>query len=364
MARENERRFLLKGIPFFNGPVVARHIKQAYFPLGNPEVESLRTRVIGGASYCITGKEGSGISRDENNFDINQVTGLGGYLMSKLTLEVTKLRIEHEGWEIDIYDGPLSGVKIAEIEKTRKRKLNNLITPDWLKPFILKEVTDSLNNYKLALLASELKGLDVSALVHINRHLKKIPRIVITGGPGSGKSTILEMLRSLKPELHLVPEVATILMGQVGISPMGNAADLARFQKAVFSTQITFEDASTAEAKARNKTKVITDRGVVDSVAYLPNGRNDFKSILNCEPEDQYRRYDLVICLAVPPEDIYQKIKSNNPNRSESWAKARELDEKIENAWCGHPNFHYINNAHGWGGKVNEALALIDGLLV
>src|SRR3989344_672361 len=364
MAQENERRFLLKGIPYFDGPVVAKHIRQAYFLVGDPEVESLRTRVIGGESYWLTGKEGSGISRDEYNFDINSISGLGEYLMSKLTLEITKLRIEREGWEIDIYDGPLSGIKLAEIERVRKSKLNKIVFPDWLKPFIVKEVTDSLNNYILALLSSELKGLDVSAFIHINQQLSRIPRMVIEGGPGSGKSTIMEMLKSLRPDLHLVPEVATILMGQVGLSPFGGPANLARFQKAVFNIQVAFENASVAEAKMRNKVLVVTDRGVVGSVAYLPNGRDDFKLMLNCEPESQYGRYDVAICLAVPPQDIYEKIKSNNSNRSETWEQAMELDRKTREAWEGHPNFYYLDNSGGWDGKVNGVLSLIDSLIL
>lgn len=363
MAKENERRFLLNGIPHFNGPVTAKHIRQAYFLLGNPEAESLRVRVIGGESYWLTGKEGSGISRDEYNFDINSIDGLGEYLMSKLALEITKLRIERDGWEIDIYDGPLSGIKLAEIERVRKSKLNKLVFPSWLKPFILSEVTDSLNNYKLALLASELKGLNVSAFIHVNQQLRRIPTMVIEGGPGSGKSTIMQILKSDRPDLHLVPEVATILMGQVGISPIGGATSLARFQKAVFNTQVTFENASIAEAKMRNKVLVVTDRGVVGSVAYLPNGREDFKLILNCEPESQYSRYDMVVCLAVPPKDVYDRIKSNNPNRSETWEQAMELDQKTRDAWSGHPNFHYLDNSGGWDGKVSSVLSLINSLL-
>jgi CYTH domain-containing protein/predicted ATPase len=356
MAIERERRYLLKSIPFFNGPVAAKHLRQVYFPVGDPNSESLRIRTIGGESYFLTGKLGSGESRDEREFDLNSVPGLGEYLMSRLKIEITKLRIKRDGWEIDIYDHPLAGIYLAEIEfKDREPD-----PPDWLKPFILRDVTDSLNNYMLALLASEIRGLDISPFLYVNLQTKRIPRVVITGGPGSGKSTIMEILKSLRPDLHLVPEVATILMRQVGLSPAGGMANLARFQKFVFATQVTFEDASTAEAKMRNKIMMITDRGVVDSVAYLPNGADDFRQILNCDPESQLSRYDAVVCLAVPPKDVFGEIKGNNPNRSESWEGAMDLDRRTREAWEGHHNFHYIDNSGGWDKKVSDVMSLID----
>lgn len=187
-------------------------------------------------------------------------------------------------------------------------------------------------------------------------------RIVLTGGPGAGKTAILELVRRALPtRVRVLPESAGVLFG--GGFPRGDSAAMRRAaQRAIFYTQRELEaiaDDTTDEAV------VLCDRGTVDGAAYWP-GPGDFWAEVGTTLADQLARYDAVIHLRTPsPEHGYNHV---NPLRVESAIEAAAIDERILAAWAGHPRRSVIAAAPDFLVKASEALAriteLLPGLLV
>ncbi len=156
-------------------------------------------------------------------------------------------------------------------------------------------------------------------------------RVVLTGGPGAGKTAILELVRqSFCEHVHVLPEAAGILFG--GGFPRGASPGIRRAaQRAIFYTQRELE----AAADADNAAVVLCDRGTIDGVAYWP-GPDDFWTSVGTTLEEEQRRYDAVIHLRTPGSD--NGYNRNNPLRVESASEAAEVDRRLLRAWERHPH--------------------------
>ena len=358
MPAEIERRFLVErladkhGFPFSSS--TSTLIRQGYFDTQGDS--TFRVRLYGGKRGEFTIKRGRGISRDESYPSPIPDISFAELALSVSKHQVTKERFKDGRWEIDFFQGPLSGLIIAEIQlKTEDEKFK---MPEWIRS--AKEVTDSLTNYHLALLASELTENNLPALPFIYSSTQvPLPRIVLTGGPCSGKSGIIDLLRGSMDSIRFVPEVATIVIDQLSIRPSTDSLTK-KFQKLVRDTQRLFEVASFQYAVIEGKKAVLFDRGTVDGAAYFPGGIRQFEHIFNTEIKKEFSRYDLVLCLDVPPEDVYNANRSNNPARSEDYRAARDLGDRIAQVWCAHPNFVFISNSGGWDAKVAKVKEAIS----
>ena len=98
-------------------------------------------------------------------------------------------------------------------------------------------------------------------------------KIVLTGGPGAGKTTIAEVLDKAFPQkLIIVPEAASILFN--GGFPRWDDLEIKKsIQKAVYYVQIELE--KTYELHYPNKLLVL-DRSTLDGAAYWPDHPNNF----------------------------------------------------------------------------------------
>ena len=336
MGREIERRFLLKKYPNIYTHVFAKKIDQSYIELPSPRA-SLRIRIEGGQAVTLGFKEGEGVDREQKEKSLDDLD-FGLTLFENSHHQLEKFRIVHEGWEIDIFGGVLAGLILAEKEFATQEAGANLIIPDWLGDVV--EVTDSLTNLHLARLATDLRGSKVLALPQILGVLNKIPRIVITGPPCSGKTTVMNRLRDIFPEFHFVPEVATIIIGQLGLRPGNTPFTINQFQKAIYKTQRIFEDSSMQYAVAGNKKAMILDRGTADQIAYMPGGITQFAEVMGTDPIHEYSSYDAVLFLELPSREIYEANSHNNSARMEKYDEAVPLSTKLKNAWNPHPYFY------------------------
>ncbi len=185
---------------------------------------------------------------------------------------------------------------------------------------------------------------------------KRIWRIVFTGGPCGGKTTILSFLQQKLTDLGftviIISETATEFI-TAGITPakLGSFA----FQRLLLRHQITKEDMSHEAARMMPDEKVVEffDRGTADVEAYVEEQAFD---LLLSEFGDlvQLRdiRYDAVMCLrsvAVDRPEIY--TLANNKARTESVLQAKALDERTIKAWTGHPHVRVIGNEDDITGK-------------
>ena len=103
-------------------------------------------------------------------------------------------------------------------------------------------------------------------------------RIVLTGGPGAGKTAVLEVIRkAMCRHVHVLPESAGILFG--GGFPRGRAPELRRAaQRAIFHVQRNLED---MQAALFPDHILLCDRGTLDGAAYWPDDDGDFFGVSN-----------------------------------------------------------------------------------
>ena len=178
-------------------------------------------------------------------------------------------------------------------------------------------------------------------------------RIVLTGGPGAGKTAVLELVRkAFHARVHVLPESAGILFG--GGFPRSPELPLRRAaQRAIFYVQRELE----ATAEATDATLVLCDRGTVDSLAYWP-GPGDLFATVGTTLEEQYARYAAVIHLRTPPagEHGYNHL---NPLRVETPAEAAAIDERIARAWAAHPRRYEVAATNDFLVKAGRAIDLI-----
>lgn len=176
-------------------------------------------------------------------------------------------------------------------------------------------------------------------------------KIVLTGGPGAGKTAVLDLLRhELCEHVAILPESAGIVFS--GGFPRNQKPDVRRAaQRAIFHVQCELE----AAFEANGSTALLCDRGALDGVAYWP-GPEDFWAALGTTRDAVLARYDVVIHLRVPADVHYGH---QNPLRTESAEEARAIDDRILLAWAGHPRRIIINSSTDFMAKARRAIEAI-----
>lgn len=184
-------------------------------------------------------------------------------------------------------------------------------------------------------------------------------KIVLTGGPGGGKTTALDLFRrEFVENLTIVPEAATILF-ENGFPRGKNDEELKLTQQSIYLLQKQLEDIF---ALRNPKHSLLCDRGTLDSLAYWPGELSDFYSLSDSSFEEEVSRYDAVIFFETGAAGG-SDIRSNNPQRTEGQTQAIELDKKLKSVWSKHPNFHFISSQDSFIDKVMAGLETIRTVL-
>lgn len=197
-----------------------------------------------------------------------------------------------------------------------------------------------------------------------------IKRIVFTGGPGTGKTTVLDKLKSVYEPLGyrviVIDETATYFILK-GIKPFGeNALDLVDFQELVMRLQLSKEEIFDRAAQMMGedaKVLIVYDRGAIDNCAYM--SKEQFEEVmarLNYVKSfsDLMNHYDAVINL-VGRKDFY--TLENNAARSEDADYALELGANTLKGWLGHSKVNIVLPKDTMDEKVNEVLNIINRVL-
>jgi predicted ATPase len=157
--------------------------------------------------------------------------------------------------------------------------------------------------------------------------------VAVTGGPGAGKTAVIEVVRKhLEAQVVVLPEAASLLYG--GGFPRGDA-DVERraAQHAIFHVQRQLERIALARAA---RPAVVCDRGTIDGYAYWPGSDAEFWEEMGSSRAVEIGRYAAVVHLRTPPaENGY--VRGGNPLRIETPEEALAIDARIVHAWAGHP---------------------------
>jgi predicted ATPase len=184
-------------------------------------------------------------------------------------------------------------------------------------------------------------------------------RIVLTGGPGGGKTTAADLLRrELGSRVVIVPEAATILFaGGFPRSQQWHANRAA--QSAIFHVQRNLEDVQSSLFPDR---VLLCDRGTVDGAAYWHDGEEAFFRSVDTTLDAELSRYDAVVFFETAAV-AGMSIEGGNPVRNESLSQAVELDGRLRKLWQRHPRFTLVPHTTSFLKKIVGALGILETLV-
>ena len=178
--------------------------------------------------------------------------------------------------------------------------------------------------------------------------------VVLTGGPGAGKTATLEMLRHhLCEHVAILPEAAGILFGG-GFPRKESSAGHQAAQRAIFRVERELEWLALHEG---SPAIVLCDRGTLDGSAYWPAEAEPFFEANGTSLEAEMRRYAAVIHLRTPL--AAGGYNHRNPLRTETALEAAAIDRAIQEVWHGHPHRTVIDNAGSFVVKAMRAIAAV-----
>lgn len=184
------------------------------------------------------------------------------------------------------------------------------------------------------------------------------PQIVLTGGPGAGKTAVLELARTqLCSHVELLPEAASLLF-RGGFPRREETLSKKAAQRAIFHVQDELEKIAQG---LQNSALVVCDRGTLDGLAYWPGPAEEYFADLDTSLEIELARYHAVIHLRTPSKAL--GYNHRNPQRTETAEQAMAIDEKIAELWKLHPRRFVINNTGDFLEKAQRALSLIENFL-
>jgi predicted ATPase len=180
----------------------------------------------------------------------------------------------------------------------------------------------------------------------------RLRRVVLTGGPGAGKTATLGLVRRyLCAHVAVLPEAASILFTG-GFPRRQDDASRRAAQRSIYRLQSELEG---LPEFTDNLAVALCDRGTVDGLAYWPGAPEDFWSPLGTTHARELARYDTVIHLRTPRAAWYQRTEV----RTEAADEALHLDARIDLAWAAHPNRHIIVAERDFLSKVQHVLQLL-----
>lgn len=176
--------------------------------------------------------------------------------------------------------------------------------------------------------------------------------VVLSGGPGAGKTAVLEVIRrNFCQHVAVLPEAASILYG--GGFPRRTTLEAKRAaQRAIFAVQTELERMVLREG---NYAVVLCDRGTLDGLAYWPEALDTFYREVGSPRENELKKYSTVIHLRTPTKGY----NHSNPLRTETPEEAHAIDERIVTAWDGHPNRVFINSTDAFFEKLTRAIECV-----
>lgn len=184
-------------------------------------------------------------------------------------------------------------------------------------------------------------------------------RIVLTGGPGGGKTTAADLFRrEIGDRVVVVPEAATLLFA--GGFPRSAEVHARRSaQRAIYHVQKNLEDVQSALYPSRI---LLCDRGTLDGAAYWPEDPERFFAAVNTTEQAELARYDAVIFFESAAAGGLS-VEGGNPTRNESNEQAAALDRRLREIWSRHPRFVLVPHTTSFVKKIMFGLAALESIV-
>ncbi len=166
-------------------------------------------------------------------------------------------------------------------------------------------------------------------------------RIVLTGGPGAGKTVISSRLAEIHPASFVrVPEAATQVYDAVKTRwdrlDVEGRRDV---QRRIYRLQVQQEECI---AREHPHQVLLLDRGTIDGAAYWLEGPDEYWRDLGSSLDVELGRYDAVIWMeSAAALGLYDGDESNFC-RFEDAEAAIASGRVLLKLWGGHPNLKHI----------------------
>ncbi|MGZ3656329.1 MAG: ATP/GTP-binding protein [Bdellovibrionota bacterium] len=183
--------------------------------------------------------------------------------------------------------------------------------------------------------------------------------IVLTGGPGVGKTAVMEAARQIfSQDVTILPEAASVVYSG-GFPRHASPHSVRAAQRAIAAVQSELENFTRDDRKAP---VALCDRGIADGAAYWPDGPGSFYASIGTSAEEIFSRYSTVIHLRTPAAG--KGYDNSNPMRTENAAQALELCRRIERVWQAHPNRLVVPATETFTEKLEQVTAMIRSELM
>jgi len=201
---------------------------------------------------------------------------------------------------------------------------------------------------------------------------KNITTIVLTWWPCAGKTTAISNIKHTFEDRWVsvltVPEIATMFFNQVWLVIWDSGVNVKIFQKWLIEMQLNLEKIVRDIAESYKwKVLIILDRWLLDSKAYVDNPKvidNILRANWTGESEVLSSRYDWVIHMVTAADwaEEYYTLE-NNQARTETPEQARDLDEKIQNAYLWASKLVVVKNQSTFENKIKEVENYVSKIL-
>ena len=184
-------------------------------------------------------------------------------------------------------------------------------------------------------------------------------KIVITGGPGAGKTVITQTLLDRFPDRFvLVPEAATAVYSNLGTRWDKLDLDGRRdVQRRIYRHQIAQEDRLAQENLRKT---LLLDRGTIDGAAYWPDGPAAYWIDLNTTLANEMDRYATVLWLETAAALGIYDGDASNAVRFEDAAGAVASGRQLLDLWGGHPDLHHVGAFVNLEDKITAVVEILN----